>query len=157
MNVINNFLCSLGLDPAFPGFQTTVFTGGRLSTSNALFVDVIHSCAGVLGMPAPLGDVDFYPNGGFPPQPGCEGVSAMVEACSHGRSWQYFQASIDRRVRFQGYKCLTWPDFQAGNCQKNPVVMGDPTPSSASGTFYLRTSGSQPFALDVESEENIIV
>lgn len=59
-----------GLDPAFPLYN---FGGSqtRLSTSDANFVDVIHTDGGILGFPWPLGHADFYPNGGIPLQPGC--------------------------------------------------------------------------------------
>lgn len=69
------FVC-LGLDPAFPGFDLlTPITGGRLSKGDADFVDVIHTCGGALGLLDPVGDADFYPNGGTPMQPGCDLLS----------------------------------------------------------------------------------
>lgn len=60
-----------GLDPALPGFHLLATTSGRLDPSDADFVDVIHSCGGILGWLQPLGDADFYPNGGVAVQPGC--------------------------------------------------------------------------------------
>lgn len=66
-----------GLDPAYPGFHDTSITGGRLSPSCASFVDVIHTCAGILGLTEPVGTADFYPNSGNPPQPGCNGLSEV--------------------------------------------------------------------------------
>lgn len=61
---------STGLDPAFPLY---VFSSpsSRLSSSDANFVDIIHTDAGLLGYPWPLGHADFFPNGGTPLQPGC--------------------------------------------------------------------------------------
>lgn len=43
----------------------------RLDITDALFVDVIHTAVGAAGYGAPIGHVDFYPNSGKPPQPGC--------------------------------------------------------------------------------------
>jgi Lipase len=43
----------------------------RLAATDAMFVDVIHTCAGLLGYDLPIGHVDFYPNGGDHVQPGC--------------------------------------------------------------------------------------
>lgn len=59
-----------GLDPALPLFSPGSDTE-RLSSSDAGFVDVIHTDGGILGYPWPLGHADFYPNGGIPLQPGC--------------------------------------------------------------------------------------
>lgn len=70
-----------GLDPALPGFaKPATVPGGTLMKSDAQFVDVIHTCMGVLGVDYPIGHADFYPNGGCPPQPGCASVMAEVNA-----------------------------------------------------------------------------
>lgn len=45
----------------------------RLDPSDAQFVQVIHSCAGVLGFNRNIGHVDYWPNGGSN-QPGCGGL-----------------------------------------------------------------------------------
>lgn len=58
-----------GLDPAGLYF-TTVSSDFRLDETDASYVDVIHTDAGVLGTNRRDGDVDFYPNGGSG-QPGC--------------------------------------------------------------------------------------
>jgi len=60
-----------GLDPAYPLFRHSN-TKLRLSAEDSVFVDVIHTDAGVLGFPSRTGHVDFYPNGGKPLQPGCD-------------------------------------------------------------------------------------
>lgn len=60
-----------GLDPALPGFHVLSSEKTRLDPTDALFVDVIHSCGGVLGFLQPLGKADFYPNAGTAIQPGC--------------------------------------------------------------------------------------
>lgn len=60
-----------GLDPALPGFHLLTSDKTRLDPTDAMFVDIIHSCGGVLGYLQPLGSVDFYPNGGTAVQPGC--------------------------------------------------------------------------------------
>lgn len=44
---------------------------GHLTSSDAIFVDVIHTDGGILGFPSPIGHADFYPNNGRPLQPGC--------------------------------------------------------------------------------------
>lgn len=44
---------------------------GHLTSSDAKFVDVIHTDGGIFGFPNPIGHADYYPNGGRPLQPGC--------------------------------------------------------------------------------------
>lgn len=72
--VIRKFVA--GLDPAGPLFESQD-PRARLDSSDADFVDVIHSngenlILGGLGSSQPMGHVDFYPNGG-----------RMQKGCSH--------------------------------------------------------------------------
>ena len=66
-----------GLDPAKPYFDL-VSEEARLLPTDATFVDVIHTNSGeiwdgALSLPEPVGQVDFYPNGGSH-QAGCTAV-----------------------------------------------------------------------------------
>lgn len=36
----------------------------RLDITDAKFVDIIHTCAGTLGLKSCIGHIDFFPNGG---------------------------------------------------------------------------------------------
>lgn len=56
------------MDPAL-GFGSS--TSGRLDSTDAQFVDVMHTCGGLYSYFEPCGDVDFYPNRGHYNQPGC--------------------------------------------------------------------------------------
>lgn len=58
-----------GLDPANPNFYS--FGGEHIDSSCAKFVDIIHTDGGVYGDMRRAGSADFYPNGGYRPQPGC--------------------------------------------------------------------------------------
>ncbi|XP_015744013.1 lipase member I isoform X2 [Python bivittatus] len=58
-----------GLDPAGPLF-TRNLANERLDHTDAQFVDVIHTDTDGFGFKEPLGNIDFYPNGGTD-QPGC--------------------------------------------------------------------------------------
>lgn len=61
----------VGLDPAGP-FIELVPTHERLTKYSAAFVNVIHSNIDGFGIAEPIGDVDFYLNGGLGRnQPGC--------------------------------------------------------------------------------------
>lgn len=66
MDAFNIFFT--GLDPAGPLFN---LLNDRLSTSDAVFVDVIHTDKTGYGTALKVGHVDFYPNYGHRPQPGC--------------------------------------------------------------------------------------
>ena len=59
------------MDPAGP-FFTIVRSDYRLDASDARYVDVVHTNAGLgqLGTNRRAGHTDFYPNGGTS-QPGC--------------------------------------------------------------------------------------
>ena len=65
----NHFYWLSGLDPAGLYFITD-WTSFRLDESDAQYVDVIHTDAGVLGTTLASGHTDFWPNGGRS-QPGC--------------------------------------------------------------------------------------
>lgn len=67
----------LGLDP------TIIFYMGNnrsrdLDPTDAHFVDVLHTGAGVLGQWGPNGHADFYFNGGSS-QPGCQSSTILSE------------------------------------------------------------------------------
>ncbi|XP_046647465.1 pancreatic lipase-related protein 3-like [Daphnia pulicaria] len=145
-----------GLDPAGPLF-TLNDTETRLDTTDGDFVDIIHTNGGTLlhdqqGFLPPIGHIDFYPNGGqF--QPGCtanqmESTGQSRGGCDHARVITYFVESINSEIGFRAVECERQDDFDAGLCANNPsVLMGDPTPPSARGVYYLATSDKAPFAL----------
>ncbi|KAG7245298.1 hypothetical protein INR49_011949 [Caranx melampygus] len=119
-----------GLDPAEPYFQDTD-ASVRLDTSDAAFVDVIHTDALPfdsklgLGMSQSVGHIDFYPNGGGK-MPGCsankgkpsdldaiwEGT-VKFDACNHVRAYQYYSESIVKPQGFVGYPCSDEDSFAA--------------------------------------------
>uniref|UniRef100_A0A0A9XYG4 Pancreatic lipase-related protein 2 n=2 Tax=Lygus hesperus TaxID=30085 RepID=A0A0A9XYG4_LYGHE len=122
------------LDPAEPHFSQTDPVV-RLDTSDAMFVDVVHTDAmpfiqGGLGMDEPVGHLDFYPNGGNN-QPGCgHGVKEYIKkeegsfvkgmrrflGCDHVRSYEYFIESIYDRCAFLAVECDNYENFLAGKC-----------------------------------------
>lgn len=70
-------ITSSGLDPASPLFNLGLFE--MLTPASAEFVDVIHTTSGTIGIQDPMGHVDFYPNGGDIPQPGCFGLEQVLK------------------------------------------------------------------------------
>lgn len=60
-------------DPARRPFEGSLISDSdKLSKEDAVVVAAIHSDAGTIGLLKPIGTLDFYPNGGLNPQPGCE-------------------------------------------------------------------------------------
>ncbi|XP_044755151.1 uncharacterized protein LOC123314100 [Coccinella septempunctata] len=132
-----------GLDPAFPGYQKA-FGFEKLSREDATFVDVIHTCGGALGILNPIGHVDFYPNGGSYPMPGCHGFWSQKQ-CSHSRSWQYFAESIIHP--FIAVKCESFGSFRDGKCLKEFVALERNISTRARGSYYFSTSDAFPYTL----------
>ncbi|XP_014472007.1 PREDICTED: pancreatic triacylglycerol lipase [Dinoponera quadriceps] len=146
-----------GLDPALPGFHMFASEKTRLDPTDALFVDVIHSCGGMLGFLQPLGKVDFYPNAGTAIQPGCCCVPEVMEACSHGRSYAYFTESINSKTGLSAIKCDSWDSYIGGKCTNSQtVLMGEHVDQTASGLYFLRTRSSSPYAYTSEVADNQI-
>ena len=75
---IKSILCA-GLDSADPLFSFAS-SDGRLDPSDAVLVDTIHTSSDFLGIREPYGHVDFYPNKGATPQPGCDGLDIFGES-----------------------------------------------------------------------------
>jgi hypothetical protein len=72
----------------------------------------------------------------------------MIEACSHGRSWEYFAASLVSSIPFMAYRCDSFDTFlQKEECKEEGVAMGDPTPVTAKGDYYLKTRAEEPFVV----------
>lgn len=126
-----------GMDPAAPAFEGED-PKTRLDPRDAKFVDVIHTdvrespLEKSLGLRAPCGHVDFYPNDGKQ-QPGCEASSVIANAvdsyleggqvsvhwlfgCNHMSAIAYFTASINSACAMTAFPCRNWEDFQEGKC-----------------------------------------
>ncbi|XP_076278838.1 uncharacterized protein LOC143208345 [Lasioglossum baleicum] len=160
-----------GLDPAGPLFESQD-PRARLDETDANFVDVIHSngeqlLLGGLGSWQPMGDVDFYPNGGRM-QTGCSNLflgavsdiiwSSAVEGrslCNHRRAYKLFTDSVSPKCRFPAFPCERGYDgLIKGDCF--PCGMdgvGRPCgdmgyysdESPARGQLYLVTREEEPF------------
>ncbi|XP_016948067.1 uncharacterized protein LOC108023287 [Drosophila biarmipes] len=125
-----------GLDPAGPLFEAQ-HPKVRLDSSDAEFVDVIHSngenlILGGLGSWQPMGHVDYYPNGGRV-QTGCSNlfVGAVTDfiwsaqaaedeegrsLCNHRRAYKFFIDSVAPRCLFPAFPCASYDDFLKGRC-----------------------------------------
>ncbi|CAH0714277.1 unnamed protein product, partial [Brenthis ino] len=150
-----------GLDPARPLFEVPKMPlDFCLDSSDANFVDIIHTCGGVYGYRNSYGHADFYPNNGQPMQPGCSGArqvagtwfpnqcSLIADSCSHGRSHEYFEESIEYKFDdgFIAYPCENWKKFENGECTENPSFMGYSASADSKGNYYLYTRNESKYA-----------
>ncbi|XP_048202971.1 lipase member H [Perognathus longimembris pacificus] len=106
-----------GLDPAGPLFNGRP-PQDRLDPSDAKFVDVIHSDTDALGYKEPLGNIDFYPNGGLD-QPGCPKTifgGSQYFKCDHQRSVYLYLASLRESCAITAYPCDSYRDYRNGKC-----------------------------------------
>ncbi|KAL7292966.1 hypothetical protein TKK_0013417 [Trichogramma kaykai] len=148
------------------GLDPTIFfymAGNRsrdLDHTDAHFVDVIHTGAGILGQWGPNGHADFYVNGGSS-QPGCATTSLLQTlSCDHTKVTPYYIESITTKVGFWAAPCPNLFSYLIGLCDPNEddyIPMGEDTPHSARGIFYLSTNAHKPYArgLPVKKRQQI--
>ena len=99
---------------------------------------------GELGYLKPIGDVDYYPNGGMK-QPGC--LVDAGGACSHARSYSYFAESINTKVGFLSVRCNNDALFLTGLCKQPTSLMGGIEPHfNVTNSYYLKTNSLSPYA-----------
>ncbi|XP_033242726.1 vitellogenin-1 [Drosophila miranda] len=133
-----------GLDPAKPCFRQENILPG-LTRGDAQLVDVIHTNIGILAKRGPLGDVDFYPGGAHPIQPGC-----LTIGCSHTRAVEYFAESAypQQETNFMGTKCTSWDELRRRDCRAGagtPSSMGYIIDRKARGIYYVDVNGWPPY------------
>lgn len=158
----------IGLDPAGPLFSVRDPTG-RLDRTDANYVEVMHTNGPLLlvagaGIGAPIGDADFWPNGGSS-QPGC-----LTNTCSHGRAVDFYGRKVyflifkvrwnlfNKIVLFESiqdnsfyaHQCPDRDDISSRRCTITPGAwMGGDSfnfHKSISGSFYLETNRNYPRA-----------
>ncbi|KYQ50598.1 Vesicular glutamate transporter 2 [Trachymyrmex zeteki] len=151
------------------GLDPTIFfymNGNRsmdLDETDAHFVDVIHTGAGILGQWGPNGHADFYVNGGSS-QPGCATSSILqllssggklkissVEtlSCDHTKVTPYYIESITTKKGFWAAPCANLFSYLIGWCNPKKdeyILMGEDSPHTARGIFYLSTNAHKPYA-----------
>lgn len=129
-----------GLDPAGPAFSHED-KNLRLAASDAEFVDVIHTNAGVYGMTSPVGHVDFFPNGG------AQQPNAFFQFESHNRAVQLFAESVRNPEVFPARACKDWEEFQREENLGDVSFMGYGCKPGTKGLYFLRTGDEQPYGL----------
>ncbi|KAF4525573.1 hypothetical protein B566_EDAN010432, partial [Ephemera danica] len=136
-----------GLDPSVVFYQGSN-SSRDLDLTDANFVDVIHTGAGVLGQWGPTGHADFYVNGGTS-QPGCGGTLFQTLSCDHTKVTPYFIESIVSEKGFWAAPCSSFLNYMLGWCnprEEDYIRMGEDAPHTARGEYYLETNAHPPFA-----------
>ncbi|XP_050079714.1 uncharacterized protein LOC126567538 [Anopheles maculipalpis] len=138
----------VALDPALPLFSIND-PGNRVASGDANYVEVIHTNGGLLGFDLPLGQADFYPNGGRS-QPGC-GVD-LAGTCAHSRAHQFFAESVrPAQSGFNSVRCANYDQILNNNCVSsgaNARMGGEPSNigRGVNGVYFLTTNAQSPFA-----------
>ncbi|CAH1183842.1 unnamed protein product [Phaedon cochleariae] len=133
-------------DPAGPMFAAPEMAAQeRLCESDADFVDVVHTDVGLYGYAAPLGHVDFYPNGGGH-QPGCPPRNE-ADNCSHARSTVYLIESLT--IKFKAYEA-TYEENNfnvtvAVKPRAKELIFGQHVDKNSRGVYYLETNAEKPY------------
>ena len=110
---------------------------GRVDSSHADHVQVIHTNAGQLGMYRAVGTSDFYANDGTT-QPGCDSDFSGW-AYAHERSYLYYSESVGNPKGFSGYTAVgDHKEGTMGGPYLNPWVKGY--------MFKFMTNSKEPFA-----------
>lgn len=144
-----------GLDPSGPLFHS-VGREDKLDSSDAQFVDVIHTAGYWIGNEDPVGHVDFFPNGGRAPQPGCETKESLDLSCSHFQAWKLFGESIEATfdahlTPIVGLRCNSFNKFLSGDCcrglKHDTALLGEAVNQSSRGQYYLLTRDRPRFGL----------
>jgi len=162
------------LDPAEPYFGGTDKMV-RLDETDAKQVHVIHTNGESLfglGIKAPIGHVDIFPNGGAT-QPGCKDalgnlVGSIIDfifldfdgaigqwACSHVRAVEYYVESITSPCPFVAFSCGSYGDYDDGKCTTScsaegscsVLGYGSQSITGAKGTYFLNTDKDSSFCV----------
>ncbi|XP_055859354.1 phospholipase A1-like [Episyrphus balteatus] len=136
----------IGLDPAGPGYEDNSSAKDEcLTKDDAGYVEVIHTNAGILGYLTPIGNADFYVNGGEE-QPGCFLGNSI---CSHLRAFWYYAEAI-RENSFISKKCPGYLFAFSNECDEeaNEVRLGGAMNYElASGVYYTPVYAEPPYGM----------
>ncbi|XP_077072483.1 phospholipase A1 member A isoform X4 [Siphateles boraxobius] len=156
-----------GLDPAGPMFKSAD-PFDRLDSSDALFVEAIHTDSDYFGISIPVGHVDFFLNGGMD-QAGCARsrfASIFIYfpvygyvICDHMRALHVYMSALNGSCLLVGFPCSSYDEFLAGKCitcegpfngtcpqiglLKNSGITATPLPNQEK--VYLLTTATAPY------------
>ncbi|XP_047989777.1 lipase member H-B-like [Leguminivora glycinivorella] len=127
-----------GLSPAGDSW---VGNPRSLRSTDADYVEVIHTDYGGLGIGSNLGSVDFFANSGDN-QPGC-----TDNQCGHDRAWQLFAAALDMGGHLMGLKCDDYDAVINNGCRSGPALaLGtNDLSKEGSGIYRVSTGAEYPY------------
>ncbi|XP_059048083.1 pancreatic triacylglycerol lipase-like [Achroia grisella] len=143
-NIVSPVPYIVALDPSLVGWT---HHPDILKASDAGVVEVLHTTAGVYGYDYPLGDIDFYPNGGAF-QNGC----GSDRTCSHTLAYAFYAESFTSQEEganeFVGTACTNYESAIASTCdgQRDAIFGGRRDKSGISGIYNFLTNPTSPFA-----------
>ncbi|XP_026830585.1 pancreatic triacylglycerol lipase-like [Ooceraea biroi] len=133
-----------GLDPANRLWYPT---GCYLESTDASWVDVIHTDMGVWGTPECMGTADYFANTGTTVQPGCpfnstsQGITGIV-FCSHQMSVVIYAESKYNPDEYVAVCCSSFTSFMLNVCKTNAKTGVGYAASNVTGTYYFNTTKS---------------
>ncbi|XP_058833101.1 pancreatic lipase-related protein 2-like [Topomyia yanbarensis] len=136
----------IALDPAGPLFHPG--QEDSVSPQDGVYVETIMTNAGQVGIDWPVGQANFYPNGGRT-QPGCGPDTGG--GCAHVRAPTYFIESIGTSVPFRATRCASYDEILEGLCTPSGAdanMGGEPSNQGrgVDGIYFLTTNAASPFA-----------
>lgn len=142
-----------GLDPAGIFFCGPIpfDQDQRLDSSDARFVQVIHTTDNYFGCSTDSGDQDFRPDAGIVPQAAClkpkltSSLSPEMITCSHLQAVQYFRYSLNVTNVYEGKRCNGAALYDLQFCNRNPTDRLGPHSERMGGRFYLDTRFLPPY------------
>lgn len=138
-----------GLNPVDLG-PINGLTIGRLTFSDAQFVETIHTEGNSIGDSESMGHVGFFVNGGMS-QPFCTQTMPGARAdCSHIFALTVWaETARSHEPRFGALSCDTWAEFSGGVCNNNGIAhVGRSNEMSRRGPYMLRTNLVAPYSRD---------
>ncbi|KAM3955122.1 lipase member I-like [Aphomia sociella] len=110
--------------------------------NDAIYTEVVHTNVGNKGYIKPMGQVDFYPNGGIN-MPGC----GRDDNCDHDRAYYYWAEALTSGG-FTGVQCVNHEQAMLEKCSGSTTLnLGGIDPKTgANGIYSVQTNAAPPFS-----------
>lgn len=121
-----------------------------LARGDAHFVDAIHSSANGMGIPARVGDVDFFPNGPAANVPGAENV---IKASM--RATRYYAESVipGNERNFPAVPARSLNEYKNNDGYGRRAYMGIDSDFDVKGDYMCETNANAPFGKNAPAQK----